>query len=592
MIAIARRRRTYVIRFIYALGLLSFFAYPVLVIMGYSSTRELDHRRLAVIAAQWFWGVMDGQALALVLLMPALVGGAIAAEAERGNLALWIASPMSSLDIVLGKLGPQMVQAILIVALSVPVLGLLSLNGGVDLGILFMCDAVMLGAAFLIACIAILVSTLSGHPRHAVLFAYVIVAAWLVAPAFADEVRPWLKPPLARVAVIFRDTIALTTGQSVMAELPVNAPFVVGDVARTILVQLGLGTLLVGSAAALLRPVSRRAGLFGWRFVPLVYLLSRRRLLPRPSCGTRPVLWKEMHLARSSLVARLFLSIVVAAVVAWLGIGATIKAVPAFQEVAAVGYGSTSPTVARDELNVLLRYTLVPLSIVWAIGLAVNTATSITTEKERQTWSNLIATPLSGAEIVGQKLLGAFWRTRWIGLLFFILMGLGVTAGAIHPLAGAVSAIQTGLFLFFVAGLGTRLSFASKSSLHALAWTTVLLFLTNGGYLFCCAFLGPSSAIAACVVAPLVLTICLATYREVEWLFGAPTGLLSIGFGSRQDVAVIIVLNLDLCGSVAIALLVVCLRGFEKSVDRPRGASAFHYIGPVDDQVDETASTV
>ena len=65
-------------------------------------------------------------------MTPALFAGAIAQEVERGNLVLLLASPVSSFEIVLGKLGPRMAQVVLILAVAVPVLGLLSLNGGVD----------------------------------------------------------------------------------------------------------------------------------------------------------------------------------------------------------------------------------------------------------------------------------------------------------------------------------------------------------------------------------------------------------------------------------------------------------------------------
>jgi hypothetical protein len=62
-----------------------------------------------------------------------------------------------------------------------------------------------------------------------------------------------------------------------------------------------------------------------------------------------------------------------------------------------------------------------------------------------------------------------------------------------------------------------------------------------------------------------------------------------MGFGSRQDVAVIIVLNFYLCGSVAVGLLFACLRGFERAAGRPRAENAVRYIGTGDGEADRAA---
>ncbi len=303
--AIARRKRTYVIRGIYGLVILTCFSLPLLDTIGLSSARELEHRQLAAASQESFGAMMFGQALALLLVTPALFAGAIAQEVERGNLILLLASPASSLEIVLGKLGPRIAQVVLILAVAVPVLGLLSLNGGVNDQLVILSDAVLLTSAFLIASVAMLISVISASLRQAVLWTYVAEILWLAAPAFFDRVAAYATPTVSEWSGLIAVLLAMTSPFSVLTELNTLPPTIVGDFLRTMLVQLGLGAVLVAVAALLLRPVASGAGPFGWRLAPVTFLLSRRRLLPRGACGERPVLWKEMHVARSRVLARL-----------------------------------------------------------------------------------------------------------------------------------------------------------------------------------------------------------------------------------------------------------------------------------------------
>ncbi len=563
--AIARRKRTYVIRGIYGLVILTCFSLPLLDTIGLSSARELEHRQLAAASQESFGAMMFGQALALLLVTPALFAGAIAQEVERGNLILLLASPASSLEIVLGKLGPRIAQVVLILAVAVPVLGLLSLNGGVDDQLVILSDAVLLTSAFLIASVAMLISVISASLRQAVLWTYVAEILWLAAPAFFDRVAAYATPTVSEWSGLIAVLLAMTSPFSVLTELNTLPPTIVGDFLRTMLVQLGLGAVLVAVAALLLRPVASGAGPFGWRLAPVTFLLSRRRLLPRGACGERPVLWKEMHVARSRVLARLFLTLVVLAVLFPLGWVTWKMAVPAFQEVGAAGYGSAKPTGAREEFNMFLRVTLVSVYMLLAIGLAVFCATSITSEKEKATWTSLIATPLSALEIVGQKMIGACWQLHWVGLVYVVLLTLGVAAGAIHPLGGILSVVQIVVFLGFVAGLGTYLSLRFKSSVHALGWTFFVLFVINGGYLLGCVLVPNTTSLTFFLVTPLLHGLSLATYPEVDWLLKGGRG-----FGNPAEDASLIVSNLLFYGVSTVVLCYKCVGAFEQAAGRPR----------------------
>jgi len=564
--AIARRERAYLIRWIYGLVILVCFSFPLWRATGLSSARELDHRELAAASQESFGMLLAGQALAIFVVTPALFAGAIAQEVERGNYVFLIASPLSSVELILDKLGPRMAQLILLLAVAVPVLGLLSLNGGVDFELVVLSDGILLTSAFLIASAAMMISVVTGGLHPAVLWTYLVEALWLGAPLLLSGVAAFAPPLVSEWAGSIASLVALTSPFSVLEELATLPATIVGDFLTVMLVQLGLGVLLVITAAALLRPVAQGAGPFGWRLAPVSFLLSRRRLLPRPHCGERPVLWKEMHVARSRVLTRVVLTLVLLAAFFPLGWATWNTAVPAFQELASAGYGSTIPSAMREDLNLFLRFTLVMIYLLSAVGLAVISATCVTSEKARDTWTSLIASPLTAREIVSQKLIGSCWRLRWAGLVYLLFLSLGVAAGAIHPVGAILSVVQITIFLGFVAGLGTYFSLVCKSSVHALGWTFFLLFAINGGYLLGCFLLDPI-AVAFFLVTPLAHAMSLATYPEIdEFVRGSP----HLDFGHASEVAWLIILNGAFYAVAAGVLCYKCIQALETAAGRPR----------------------
>jgi ABC-2 type transport system permease protein len=137
---------------------------------------------LAGLNEEFFVLTVFVQGLAVLVLTPALVGGALAEEKQKRGLGILLATTLSSTEIVLGKLAARMCLLVVIVLVAAPVFCLLSLNGGVDVGLLALSYGATLTTGFLIAAMAILVSTLSGRPLRAVMASYSVVLAWLVLP--------------------------------------------------------------------------------------------------------------------------------------------------------------------------------------------------------------------------------------------------------------------------------------------------------------------------------------------------------------------------------------------------------------------------
>ena len=79
-----------------------------------------------------FCAITIGQEILVLVLTPALVAGVIADEKQRKTLHYLMASQLSSAEIVLGKLLVRMLYVAVLLGVSLPILSLLVLLGGVD----------------------------------------------------------------------------------------------------------------------------------------------------------------------------------------------------------------------------------------------------------------------------------------------------------------------------------------------------------------------------------------------------------------------------------------------------------------------------
>jgi hypothetical protein len=200
-------------------------------------------------------------------------------------------------------------------------------------------------------------------------------------------------------------------------------------------------------------------------------------------------------------------------------------------------------------------------------------ADSIIAERERGTWLGLIATPLSGWEILRAKMMAPIWRTRRSVLLFVGLWTVGTLAGAVHPL-GLVASIAS---LTVMAGLSATVGLAA--SLHArrrgnesvVACLPFLLLLSG----LAIALPGTIGVYFAAASACYLPVWSLLTYEDVHAimrsgvfpLLGAPNGLKP-GVDARLLAASWLLAMATLASLTALLVRSMC-RGFDAAVGRP-----------------------
>ncbi len=273
---------------------------------------------------------------------------------------------------------------------------------------------------------------------------------WTGGPAWLTQAALWLL-----------DTSPFGVGLSLLGVIPRHSS-IIESMLRMMALETAGAAVLTLWAAWRLRPASRALEGVEEQSARLRMLRQTRRRRPRPPCGDDPVLWNAIQTNRRATVGAWIEDRLISLV--WIGLIALVTswfAVPAFRELAARGYGAApeaftmpawNPLVrvffdklimpadgpaagqARLEFNIALRQ----CSAIWAWGyvLALFGAAvpGVKQERERGTWLGLIATPLSGWEILRAQMLGPVLSHLRGALTLIALWTVGLMAGAVHPL--------------------------------------------------------------------------------------------------------------------------------------------------------------
>ncbi len=201
------------------------------------------------------------------------------------------------------------------------------------------------------------------------------------------------------------------------------------------------------------------------------------RLRPRPPVGDDPIFWRERYTNRSRGLARLFDLLVYLTIATAISYPTWFFGKPALVEVWSHGYASGLTSVERPEFNLFVRFfpnsatglaadqsridfniflRLITVFFSFFIGATAATlgADGIAVERSRETWSSLIATPLTARDILRAKTLATFWRCRLVIGTMVILWILGLIAGAIHPLGFVLSLLVLFAWTWFMTAWG------------------------------------------------------------------------------------------------------------------------------------------
>jgi ABC-type transport system involved in multi-copper enzyme maturation permease subunit len=493
LMATARRGRFYAVRGFYA-AVLFVILWGVYSAWTGETGGELPSKLVSWFAFSTFCGIAIGQLILVLVLTPALVAGVIADEKQRKTLHYLLASRLTSPEIVLGKLLVRMLYVGVLLGVSLPVLSLLVLMGGVDPRLVLLSCGATLTTGWFLASLSIWVSTIARKVREAFFVTYGLEGLWLFAPLILrnlsitawpefDWAAHWLAEWIGAsnpVEVVWQLAYSVATGGiSPSSDLELVA-WMMG-------LQFGFGLVLAVLASWQLRIIFRRQDAGGSvsnvrGIGAFLASRSRWRLWRRPVLGDRPVLWKELHTGSGRGLARLVslvLTVIMAGFLAyytiWLGRAAVVE----YWEYGRSLTYNYLTQVHRTQFTFFLRVVVPLLYLLGILGVAGSAAATITSEHEEDTWVSLTATDLTDHEIIFGKLLGALKRGRMLAAVIVFLSIIGVIANSIEFVSIPCLIVALGVYGWFAAAIGVWISLHLRSTWRAQFLTIASLLLIN-----------------------------------------------------------------------------------------------------------------
>jgi ABC-type transport system involved in multi-copper enzyme maturation permease subunit len=458
----SRRRRNYVLRFAYILLLTVFIGLVWLSTGLVGGNAAFARASMEIAAKQIVVGISVFQFIAMQLLAIIMLSAAISDEVYHRTLGLLMTTPISGLQIVMGKLLSKLLQLVLLLGLSLPVLAIVRVLGGVPWEYLLSSLLMTLTTAIFAGSLTLLFS-IKARRAYTVIIrsAFVLAVLYFFVPAFAgamwQSVLPRFGVHIEPGSLFFKAAAFVLFHANPFYGIwaTTNAMVSPGGGIRFLwplhcAMMLGLSALVIAWSVAIVRKVAlwQATGQLIERETGLATLAadsgashSRRGESPSRRVRGPAVVWRELRAPFIQGVddknSRIGLAVTVLALL--------------------LTYLASHVQGYLDDDFTHVSYGLL-FVFMGLVFNAVFSATRITTEKESQTWVLLLATSLSDYDILMGKAVSAFRRCLPIWALLAAHVVFFTLAGYIHPVALVHLLLIVAWVTCFVTGAGLYFS--------------------------------------------------------------------------------------------------------------------------------------
>jgi ABC-type transport system involved in multi-copper enzyme maturation permease subunit len=422
------------------------------------------------------------QNIAILILTPAYVGGAIAEERELGTLDMLLTTKLYSREIVLGKLAARVLHLGAYLLAGLPVFSMMLVWGGIDVPFLI---AQWLNSAFLLfgaACVCLTVSAMPGVRATA----SVIASYAVVLPAGLWCMNAW---SWALQDVFMYGAGLAEPGMLVLFTLTYGIPLPACLLLSIALLRsrglpeprhLGAPPQVVNHVG---RPPDRAEPALQPMLAPGHADIDAQAWQPAlPPVTDRALLWKECYTGGWSMFGRPEVLLIGGAFLCW---GLFLVVTGTLMQPLDAGLPLFLAFFGR-----LLRCVYAICLSCYVIGVSFRAAATVVRERHGHTLDMLLTLPAARIEILRAKCFGTLFKGwPWLAILAGDLL-IGLLIGTYHPLTVvhlviAVSAVTLcvctlGLCFSVIARSPTQASLLMACALAALiglfAWNTPGLF--------------------------------------------------------------------------------------------------------------------
>lgn len=485
------------------------------------------------------------QFIVVCLLTPVYVAGTIAVEKEKKTLEFLLATDLRNREIVFGKVAARVVLLIMYVLAGLPLLAFLQLFGGIDPEQLLAATTATIVSILGLSAVSVWVSVQLRRARDAIVMTYLIVtlyiflslllAVLMISPMVAGL---WYLQPLTLLGVSFSLPdlfFFFADGNVIWSILKLEMAGQAGPTAgftttmagvlRDYVIFWSIATVLfMLIAIARLRTValhqaygsafSRRTRV---RLHPKAASGTRsasaepnRRNSSRPPIGQNPVLWKEVFVDstfRGGLIGRL-----VTVAILFL-LFAPLALIIYFSFIDIRGTWRINSSFAEQwheftlAVNGWVRIATGIVGFLILMAACMRGASAIIVEKDRDTWTSLMSTPLSSDDMLWGKFWGCLLSQRRAFAVLLLIWAIGLAVGAVMPGMMLVMLPLTFIYTSAYAWTGLYCSMTARTSMIAsVRGFFAGLFLSGGFWI----------VLGLCCFLP--LNFERDTYRTAEYL--------------------------------------------------------------------------
>jgi len=468
----SRRRRNYVLRVGY-LALLTLFVVLVwLATVSYRGSGAMRASRMAeagkeIIATLVWFQFYASQLVAIIMLSTS-----ISDEIYHRTLAMLMTTPINSFQIVMGKLLSKLLQLVLLLAITVPLLAIVRVFGGVpwdfvigSLGIT-LCALVFVGSLSLFCSIftrrayVVIIMTLLTMGVVFFVIPFLIALSWHAMDwdetVFMTRLLPCLFHANPYGTLGFRTQAMMSAGA--MGGMTISVPIHCG-------IMLGAAALILLLAVRMVRKVGLRQA--SGQAVTFSDRRRERKQARGQSGGPDRIrrvkgsatLWKEWM---TPIFGRHKVAAIIIIILALMLLALTYLLVGIEEDF--------------DDEEVHMAYVAIFLGLGMLFTIVLP-ATCITSEKESRSWPLLLGTTLSDRRIIVDKFLGALRRCLPIWILLFAHVIVFAIVGSIHPIAIIQIAILAAWVIVFFIGSGLYFSTRFRRTTTAVIMNFALGFV-------------------------------------------------------------------------------------------------------------------
>jgi len=473
----SRRKRNYIMRFAYLVFLTAFLSVIWLDAVDFTvssgthvASRLAQAGKQIIVTLVWF------QFYATQLVAVVMLSSAISDEIYHRTLGVLMSTPITGFQIVMGKLSSKLLQLILLLGVSLPVLAVVRIFGGVPWDYIISSLCMTFTTLIFVGSLSLFFSSFS-RKTYVVIILTLLAIGFLFGPPFmlmrSISLR-MLSRNIRLIALYHANPyIMLKMNTSIMLD-----PSLAGRIRFSWPIHCVI--MLIASAFVLIGCVYRV------RRVAIAQAAGNRNLPARPrhlnttkpanktvttptNARIRrvkgpPVVWKEL-ISRISSREKLIVAVIIGLEAAMI--------------VAMYLFPVVANTFGDEETHMLYIWIFMGVGM---FSVTVFPSTCITSEKESRTWPLLLTTTLNDWQILFGKFIGVLRRSMFVWLLLFIYVSLFWAFQCVGPLSLINIILIIAGTIVFLSGTGFYFSSRLKHTNEAVI-TNIALVVSIWGLL-------------------------------------------------------------------------------------------------------------